>query len=92
MTRAILAVCLWSLCGLIGLYTARLSALNVETGQRLERKRVDLLWDNEENGGLGIQIQRGNLEMEERFGVDEDNDVDDVDDVDEGSELEGDHR
>ena len=89
MTRAILAVCLWSLCGLVGLYTARLKALNVETEQRLESKRVYLLWDNEANGGLGIQIEEGFLDMEEGFGVDEDNDVDDVD---EDSELEGDHR
>ena len=86
MTRAVLAVCLWSLCGLIGLYTARLNALNVETEQRLESKRVYLLWDNEANGGLGIQIEEGFLDMEEGFGVDEDSDVD------EHSDLEGDSR
>ncbi len=71
MTRAILSVCLWSLCGLIGLYTARLNALNVETEQRLESKRVDLLWDEEENGNLRIQIETESLELEEGLGVDE---------------------
>ena len=71
MTRAILSVCLWSLCGLIGLYTARLNALNVETEQRLESKRVDLLWDEEENGNLRIQIETKSLELEEGLGVDE---------------------
>jgi len=72
MTRAVLAVCLWSLCGLIGLYTARLNALNVETEQRLEGKRAYLLWDEEANGGLGIQIEEESLEMEEGYGLDED--------------------
>ena len=72
MTRAVLAVCLWSLCGLIGLYTARLIALNVETEQRLEGKRAYLLWDEEANGGLGIQIEEESLEMEEGYGLDED--------------------
>ena len=71
MTRAILSVCLWSLCGLIGLYTARLNALNVETEQCLESKRVDLLWDEEENGNLRIQIETKSLELEEGLGVDE---------------------
>ena len=75
MTRAVLAVCLWSLCGLIGLYTARLNALNVDTEQRLESKRVYLLWDKEANGGLDIQIQEESLEMEEGFGVDEESHV-----------------
>ena len=71
MTRAVLAVCLWSLCGLIGLYTARLNALNVETEQRLEAKRAYLLWDEEANGGLGIQIEEESLNMEEGYGLDE---------------------
>ena len=70
MIRAILAVSLWSICGLVGLYTARLNALNVEAEQRLESKRVYLLWDGEANGGLGIQIEAEGLEMEEGFGVD----------------------
>lgn len=72
MTRTILTVCLWSLCGLVGLYTSRVNALNVETEQRLEGKRAYLLWDKEANGSLGILIEGESLKMEEGFGVDED--------------------
>ena len=57
MTRVILVICLWSLCGLVGLYTAHLKAVNVETGQRLESKRKALQWSDEANGGIGIQIE-----------------------------------
>ena len=53
------------------MYTARLNALNVETEQCLESKRVDLLWDEEENGNLRIQIETKSLELEEGLGVDE---------------------
>ena len=69
MTRAILVICLWSLCGLVGLYTAHLKAVNVETGQRLESKRKALQWSDEANGGIGIQIEERSLQMEEGFGV-----------------------
>jgi len=65
MTRAILALCLWSLCGLVGLYTARLIALNVEAEQRLEGKRADLLWKEEVNSGLSIKTEEVGLEFEE---------------------------
>ncbi|MCH2106438.1 MAG: hypothetical protein MK291_07350 [Planctomycetes bacterium] len=68
MTRAILAVCLWSLCGLVGLYTAHLKAVNVDTAQRLESKRKQLHWGDESNGDIGIQIEERSLKMEEGFG------------------------
>ena len=68
MTRAILAICLWSLCGLVGLYTAHLKAVNVETAQRLESKRKELHWGDESNGDMGIQIEERSLKMEEGFG------------------------
>lgn len=74
MTRAILVICLWSLCGLIGLYTAHLKAVNVETGQRLESKRKALQWSDEANGRIGIQIEERGLQMEEGFGVGEEPD------------------
>ncbi|MCH2103470.1 MAG: hypothetical protein MK297_05585 [Planctomycetes bacterium] len=74
MTRAILVICLWSLCGLVGLYTAHLKAVNVETGQRLESKRKELQWSDEANGGIGIQIEEWSLKMEEGFGVGEEPD------------------
>lgn len=69
MTRAILAVSLWSLCGLVGLYTARLIALNVESEQRLEDKRADLLWKEEVNSGLSLKVEAVSLDLEEGLRV-----------------------
>ena len=71
MTRPILALCLWCLCGLVGLFTARRIALNVESEQRLEDKRAALLWSEEVNSNLRIQIEEISLELEEEHGVSE---------------------
>lgn len=65
MIRAILTLSLWSLCVVVGLQTTRISSVNVETEQRLEEKREELLWRVEWNKSLRIQIEEKGIALDE---------------------------
>ena len=59
MTRAFLALSLWCLCAVVGLQATRMSAENAEKGQHLEEKREALLWEEEVNSVLNIEVEQG---------------------------------
>lgn len=65
MIRASLTLSLWCLCVVVGLQTTRTSSENVETEQRLEEKREDLLWRVERNKSLRIRIEQQGIALDE---------------------------
>jgi hypothetical protein len=57
MTRAFLALTLWSLCLVVGLWSTRVTAENTEKGQRLYEKFLRLIWSHEVNTDLANEIE-----------------------------------
>lgn len=58
MTRAFLALTLWSLCVVVGLLTTRKTAENAEMGQRLTKKWDGIHWSREAITDLSNEIER----------------------------------
>ena len=57
MTRAFLALTLWSLCLVVGLWSTRVTAENTEKWQRLYEKFMRLTCSHEVNTDLANEIE-----------------------------------